>query len=332
MAAHTGTPRLAAAAAPLLPALVVAHVVLLLLAGGAGASGNAPTAGGRRAATLTVATLPLEPAALAFYAKDEGLFAREGLDVRIATLSDPQQLVAALVSGDAQFSGLNVGGTAILKSRNAPVRLVAAGALYRPTAATTGLVAAPGKTIVRARDLVGKTIAIDATNTIAHIGLLKWLKRNGVSADDVKLAEVPFAQMIGPLREGTVDAAVLPEPFLTLALRGGATRIADPFRAVCSSDCLLTFWLARKDADPAVAARFRNAIQAAAAWANKRKHDAASGVILARYTGLDRSLIAKITRTRFAERLRPASAQPWIDAFVEFGVIPSSFRAIDLVK
>jgi len=25
-------------------------------------------------------------------------------------------------------------------------------------------------------------------------------------------------------------------------------------------------------------------------------------------------------------------AQPWIDAFAEFGVIPATFRAIDLVK
>ena len=39
-----------------------------------------------------------------------------------------------------------------------------------------------------------------------------------------------------------------------------------------------------------------------------------------------------MTRTRFAERLRPVQAQPWIDAYAEFGVIPQSFRAIDLVK
>jgi hypothetical protein len=42
--------------------------------------------------------------------------------------------------------------------------------------------------------------------------------------------------------------------------------------------------------------------------------------------------MAKMTRTRFAPRLRPALAQPWIDAYAEFGVIPASFRAIDLVK
>jgi hypothetical protein len=84
------------------------------------------------------------------------------------------------------------------------------------------------------------------------------------------------------------------------------------------------------DAD--VAARFRNAIQATAVWANRRRNDRASGVILGRYTELDARVIAGITRTRFATRLRPRLAQPWIDAFAEFGAIPSSFSALDLVR
>jgi hypothetical protein len=39
-----------------------------------------------------------------------------------------------------------------------------------------------------------------------------------------------------------------------------------------------------------------------------------------------------MTRTSFATRLRPGLAQPWIDVFAEFGVIPASFSANDLVK
>jgi hypothetical protein len=39
-----------------------------------------------------------------------------------------------------------------------------------------------------------------------------------------------------------------------------------------------------------------------------------------------------MARTSFATRLRPALAQPWIDTYAEFGVIPKSFAAIELVK
>ena len=310
-------------------ALVCSLLALPLVSGGAGGAAGPASA---PLTTVTIATLPLEPASLAFYAHHRGFFRQQGIDARLLVLSDPTQLVPALLSGDAQFAGFNVGGAAIVKSRDFPVRLVAAGAMYRRAAPGSALVAAPGRRITRARDLVGKRIAIDSSNTIAHIGLLKWLRGNGVSASDVRLVELPFPQMLAPLRRGTVDAAMLPEPFLTQAIQRGARRVANVFHAVCRQDCLLTIWLARRDMDSVLAARFRNAIQAAAVWANRERNDAASGAILARYAPIDRAVIASMTRTRFSTRLRPALAQPWIDAYAEFGVIPASFRAIDLVR
>jgi NitT/TauT family transport system substrate-binding protein len=283
--------------------------------------------------TVNITALAIEPTALAFYAKERGFFGREGINARIAVINNPQQAPAAVLSRTAAFSSYSVSGLAVLKSHRAPVRLVAAGALYRPTAPTTALVSAKGKRLRRAGDLVGKTIAIDAPNTPADIGLRRWLKRNGVDARDVRIVDMQqFAQIVGPLSRGRVDAAVLPEPVLTVALERGATRIAPIFNAICARECLATVWMARRDVDPDLAARFRKAIQAAAVWANQQENERASGAILAKYSKLDRALIAQVTRTQFATRLRPELAQPWIDVYAQFGVIPSSFPAIDLTK
>jgi NitT/TauT family transport system substrate-binding protein len=125
--------------------------------------------------TVSITALPIEPTALAFYAKERGFFSREGIDATITVISDPQQAPAAVLSGTAAFSSYSVSGLAVLKSRGAPVRLVAAGALYQPEAPTTALVSAKGKRFRRAGDLVGKTIAIDAPSTPADIGLRRWL-------------------------------------------------------------------------------------------------------------------------------------------------------------
>ncbi len=220
------TIRSAAGGLRLLRLTIVGALLTLIVSSGAGVTATDLARQHAALKPVTVATLRIEPGALAFYAKDEGFFARQGLDVKVLPLSDPSQLAAALLSGDVQFSGFNIGGAAILKSRSAPVKVVAAGALYRPADPTTAVVAARGKRIAGARDLIGKTIAIDAQNTIAHIGLLKWLKANRVSASHVHLTEIPFAQMLGPLRRGTVDAALLPEPFVTLALRPSVRRTA----------------------------------------------------------------------------------------------------------
>jgi NitT/TauT family transport system substrate-binding protein len=281
---------------------------------------------------VNITALAIEPTALASYAKERGFFRREGIDARIIPINNPQQAPAAVLSGTAAFSSYSVANLAVLKSRGAPVRLVAAGALYSPEEPTTALVSAKGKRFRRAGDLVGKTIAVDAPSMPADIGLRRWLKRNGVGADDVRLVYMPFPQMLGPLSRGTVDAAVVPEPFLTLAMQQGAVRIAHILNAVCTTECLATVWMARRDVDPDLAARFRNAIQAAAVWANQEENERASGAILAKYSKLDPALIAKVTRTRFATRLNPELAQPWIDLYAEFGVIPSSFPATDLTK
>ncbi len=138
--------------------------------------------------------------------------------------------------------------------------------------------------------------------------------------------------MIAPLTRGQLDAAWLPEPFATQALQRGARLIALPFDATCTQECLLTAWMARKDVDPNLAARFRNAVQAAAVWANQKKNQPASGRILARYAPVDAKVLAKMTRFKYATRLRPRSGQPWIDLYAEYKLIPQSFAAADLVK
>jgi NitT/TauT family transport system substrate-binding protein len=282
---------------------------------------------------VTVGFLNVEPTMQAAYAEARGFFERQGIDAELVAFADPSLIPAAVLSGDVEFSAFNIGGLLNVKAQGRPIKLVASGALYRPTAPTTALVAALGKSIRRARDLVGKRVAIDRRTTIAHVGLVKWLKTNGVSPDDVTLVELGgFAPMLGPLRRGQIDAAVLPEPHLTQALQRGSRRIARIFDATCRSDCMATVWMARKDIAPGLAARFRNAIQAAAVWANKKENRAASGAIFATQVSIDAALVRRMTRTRFSTRLRPALAQPWIDAYAEFGVIPESFPAIDLVK
>ena len=282
---------------------------------------------------VTIAIIAVDPAAQIMYAKDRGFFRQQGIDAEIKIVADGTQTVPALLSGQAQFTGLPTGALAQLKSNNAPVKLVAAGALYRPRLPTTGVFAAPGKRISRARDLVGKRVNVDFRNSIAHIGLLRWLdRRGGVSPNQFELSTLPFAQSVAPLLRGDLDAAVLPEPWATMALRGGARRIALPFDSVCTQDCLLTVYIARSSVDPNLAARFRNAVQAAAVWANQPRNQVASARILARYASVKPTLVVNMTRTPYATRLRLVQAQPWIDLYAEYDLIPDSFTPADLLK
>ena len=313
-------------------AWVLACLLVALLAVPMASSAPSAARDGQQPRKVKIAIIAVDATAQVMYAKHRGFFAKQGIDAEITVVGDGTLTVAAVLAGEAQFAGIPVPGLAVLKSRNAPVRAVAGGAMYEPKVPTTVLMAAPGKRITRARDLVGKRIGIDFLNSIAHIGLLRWLARGGVSGEDVNISTLPFAQMLGPLQRGQLDAAWLPEPFKTLALQRGARVIALPFDSVCSQDCLLTVWMAHRNVEPDLAARFRNAVQAAAVWANQKRNQSASGRILARYAPVDAAVLRKLTRFSYATRLRPRMGQPWIDLYAEYKLIPQSFAATDLVK
>ena len=71
--------------------------------------------------------------------------------------------------------------------------------MYNPKKADAVIVAAPGRTLVRARDLVGKTLSVGGPNTPGHLGALEWLEKNGVDEDDVKIEYISFPQVVGAL-------------------------------------------------------------------------------------------------------------------------------------
>jgi hypothetical protein len=54
--------------------------------------------------TVTIATAPFEPTALAFYASARGLFRKYRIDAKLVVTADPGAGVAAMLAGDAQFA------------------------------------------------------------------------------------------------------------------------------------------------------------------------------------------------------------------------------------
>jgi NitT/TauT family transport system substrate-binding protein len=308
----------------------VGMVVGLVATTSAGAS---PSAGGQSGPTkINVVIIAVDATGQVMYAKDRGFFRKHGIDAEITFVADGTLTPPAVISGQAQFAGVPTGALATLKVRGFPLKAVAGGALYEPGTSTSGLVSAPGRQFRRARDLVGKQIGLDFRGSVAELGLKRWLKRGGVSPDDVELVFDSFPRLIGPLIRGQIDAAWLPEPQATLAVRRGAKLFAKPFDATCSELCLVTVYMARTNVDPNLAARFRLAMQDAAVWANQPRNRTARARILEKYLKIDLGLVQRMAWFSYAPRLRVGLAQPFLDLYVEYGLIPDTFKATDLVR
>ena len=79
--------------------------------------------------------------------------------------------------------------------------------------------------IQRPADLAGKKVSVGLINSINHVHMIEWLKKNGVDAKAVQFQEIPFPQMSDALLQNRLDAVWAVEPFLTLMMKSGNARI-----------------------------------------------------------------------------------------------------------
>ena len=81
-----------------------------------------------------------------------------------------------------------------------------------------GVLVRADSAIHTAKDLKGKTIATPALHSLGTTGASAWIDQNGGDSSAISYVEIPFPQMADALRAKQVDAAMINEPFLSLAL------------------------------------------------------------------------------------------------------------------
>jgi NitT/TauT family transport system substrate-binding protein len=77
------------------------------------------------------------------------------------------------------------------------------------------------KEIKRIGDLKGKPVALNVRGAAVEWMLDQALKRDGLTLKDVQVKTMPFPDMVPALETGAVEAAILTEPFPTLAEERG---------------------------------------------------------------------------------------------------------------
>ena len=310
-----------------LPAALCGLVVVVLVATTSASANQRST----RAPALTridVVAAAITSTAPVFYAQERGFFRQEGLDVKIRILADPTQYVPALLSGDADFAPNSVGGLTLAKSKGAPVRMVASGILHRPLAPTAFLVARKGRgstgpETCRQDGLHRRTQPAAAHRPAALAEAERRLgERRRVPGDPLPADALParaWRCRCGPDRRPYLTLCVAPGGYARRERLQG--RLPEHLPAVG----LVVAKRSGSDAHSEVPERDPGGIR----LGRPGEELTAADAILSKNTLIPRALLRTTTRSYYAQRLVPRLAQPWIDAYAEFGVIPASFPAID---
>jgi NitT/TauT family transport system substrate-binding protein len=176
---------------------------------------------------IRIGTLPTEDALPLWVAENEGLFEKAGLAVEITTFQAAQERDAAFASGAIDAYMGDIIASAALEAGGSPVSIATVMLGATAKEGRFAIVAKPGSKATTLADLADVPVATSSA-TIQEYVLDGLMKAAGVPDAKVKkeiVAKVPVRFEL--LMNGKLDAAALPEPFVSLALMQGAVLIAD---------------------------------------------------------------------------------------------------------
>ncbi|WP_210495688.1 ABC transporter substrate-binding protein [Microvirga antarctica] len=163
------------------------------------------------AQSLESVTLQIDGAAVPFYAplyvaQEKGLFAKNGLELRIvyAAAADILRNVAA---GNVQFGFPNGDAVIAGKANGLPVKVVHT-TYQRGIGATLFKTTSGIKTF---EDLKGKTVAVTSLGSPNYLQLQVGLKQAGVKLEDVNVEVIATGAIVQALQADKVDAIVFSE-------------------------------------------------------------------------------------------------------------------------
>jgi NitT/TauT family transport system substrate-binding protein len=264
-----------------------------------------------------------------YWAADLGFFRRANLDVQIMTVG-PVAGVPATVGGTLDVGMADPIVVALAVLRGFDIAYFAGGPLSTRSAPTLVLCAAKDSSIRTAKDLEGKTVAIISVRSLMQITTFEWLRKNGADETKVKFVEMHFPEMAPALARGTVDAAMIGEPFLTES-KAELRPLGVPFQAVAPTFTIFG-WFARRDwlaANIDLARRLAGVLYETARWANGHRDE--SAVIEAKYTKIALDVARAMERNPLSTSLRPGDVQPVLDIAFRYNLLSKPMRAADLI-
>ena len=280
--------------------------------------------------TLRITTTPIEAGAQPYYAREMGFFKKAGLNVEITALPNGAAVAAAVAGGAADVGQSNVVSIAAAHDRGVPFVIVAAASMYLSRVPQSALVVGKNAPFRTARDLNGKTLGTSGLKTIAQIGPMLWIDKNGGDSSTLKWVELPFSATAEAIASGRIDAALLSEPDLGEAVTNGTVRVLSYCYDAIGNNFLIGAWIATTEwakAHPDLVRAYANVMTETARWA--RANPQASGKILEAETKTH--LTPATRRLVFGERVDSAIVQPLIDVAARYGVARASFPAGDVI-
>jgi NitT/TauT family transport system substrate-binding protein len=302
---------------------------LLTSAGMLGALAAARVAPAAAADIVRVSTLPQDAALEPLYALNSGIPSSLGVTFDAQMLANGGAVMSAVIGGTLEVGTSNTLTVLQAREKGVPVVVIAPCVVYSTRQPTSALLVAKDAPFKTARDLNGKTIAVDGLKNITEFAVRGWIDEHGGDATSLKFIEMPFATMPAALQAGRVDAALVAEPNITLGR--DRTRIFGKAYDSIAPDFQLAVWFSTEawaNANPDLVKRVQQAVLKAGAWANANQ--ATTAGYLEKASNLDPAVVAAMNRAHWGEKVDYGLIAPVIAAGLKYGAITKNTTPRDL--
>lgn len=158
-----------------------------------------------------------------FVAQAKGLFKKHGVEIDVVTSRGGGEAMKAYIAGEVQIVGTGFPEVGLMRARGVDVMLFFAQTSRVPFS----LIARPDAGIKSVTDLKGKTIAVTSPGSLTANLTRYFLIQAGMDpAKDVSLVSVGGGgELLGALKSKRADAAMLFEPFVSIAVNQGIANV-----------------------------------------------------------------------------------------------------------
>lgn len=313
-------------AALLRPVVAVAAAVTLA---GCGAAPAGPSTDGHGTTTIKVGVFPSTTLAPLYLGMSKGIFEKAGLKIEPQQAEGGAALVPAVLKNQLQVAYSNVISLMLAQQQGLPVQVVANGALQvapgsGPQTGRTNeaVVVAHGSPIRSAKDLNGKTVAVNALKNIEEVLTRYSIDQAGGDSSTVRLIEMPTSQMLPALQKGRIDAANVIEPYQTMAADAGVRTLLRPFTDMPDPATNTSVYFASKQfmkQEPELMRRFTMAMNESLDYAQAHPEEARG--VVPTYTKIEPDLVKRMVLPYWTPKLNVGSIKMQGDLCVKYGLL-----------
>ena len=291
-------------------------------------SGAAPTsaatddAGSGEVRSVRVAALPIAETGALWAAIDEGIFEDHGIEVEVVPAQGGAQAIPALLSGDIQFAIGQPFGPFRADVQDLGVVIIGD---YADSLAegkdVNAVVSLADSGITGPADLAGKRVSVNSLGAAGDVTIMKAVEDAGGDPSTIEFVEVAFPDAQAQLEAGNIDAAWVPDPFMSRIVDGGGNLVVHPYQATIPGLTVLTTFTTQElmDSDSELVSDFAAAMAEALDWATANE-DAVRAAISTNME-IPEEAAAGITLPTFTSEIKVSDLEELAALAVEFGVL-----------